>query len=462
MTSYIYYNKNSKLKSIIPCYKRIQFLAVFIFALLPAVLWSQEKKKDKKQLSRLSLSDCIQLAVQNQPALKQSAIDERIAHDNNLIGLSSWMPQVGGSAIFTNYFELPTAFSGTNKVLSGTNYTTIPGISITQNLFSSDALLAARSAKLNTNFYKENSALVKINLVANVTKAFYDLLLTLQQITVFQDDTARLGKAKSDTYHQYISGLVDKVDNKQATIAYNNTVALLKSAQLSVQYKQANLKQLIGISVSDDLNLMFDTSKMLQEVQIDTAEVFDLTKRVEYRQLLISKRLQKENVRYNQFSFLPSLGGFYNYYHEFESNNFSGLYSTAYPYSFWGLNLNFPLFQGFKRIENLHKAKLQQERLDWDEVNLSLGLMADYQKALAIYKSNLINLTIEAENFKLANEVYTIVQLQYKEGIKPYLNVIAAESDLRTAEINYLDALFQVLATKVDLQKAMGTLNTNF
>ena len=444
-----------------PMFKQI----VLIFILLLSgniTLLAQQSGPKTKALSRLSLEDCIQLAIQNQPLLKQAIIDEQVAKANNLIGLSTWMPQINGSEIYTHYFQLPTSFSGTTKIVSGVSNTSIPGIGINQNIFSSDALLAARTAKLNTTYYKENTALVKINVVANVTKAFYDLLLTIQQIAVLSDDTARLGKAKNDTYHQYISGLVDKVDNKQATIAYNNTLSILKSASLSINFKQATLKQLIGLSLDGDLAVMFDTSKMLQEINIDTTEVLDLNKRIEYRQLLINKRLQKENVLYNSYAFLPSLSGFYNYYHEFENNQNAALYNVAYPYSFWGLNFNFPLFQGFKRIENLHKAKLQQERLDWDEINMRLALSTEYQKALVAYKSNLINLNTQSDNQHLAKEVYEIVQLQYKEGIKPYLNVIAAESDLRTAEINYLDALFQVLATKVDLQKAMGTLNTNF
>jgi outer membrane protein TolC len=80
---------------------------------------------------------------------------------------------------------------------------------------------------------------------------------------------------------------------------------------------------------------------------------------------------------------------------------------------------------------------------------------------LANYKSNLYNLQALEENKQLSLEVYNIVQLQYREGIKNYLNVITAESDLRTSEINYLDALFQLLLSKIDLQKAMGNISTN-
>jgi outer membrane protein TolC len=62
------------------------------------------------------------------------------------------------------------------------------------------------------------------------------------------------------------------------------------------------------------------------------------------------------------------------------------------------------------------------------------------------------------KNTALAKRVYFVVTLQYQQGIVPYLNVITAESNLITSEINYINALFQVLSSKIDLEKAMGTI----
>jgi outer membrane protein TolC len=58
----------------------------------------------------------------------------------------------------------------------------------------------------------------------------------------------------------------------------------------------------------------------------------------------------------------------------------------------------------------------------------------------------------------LAKDVYKVVELQYREGIKTYLDVIVSQSDLRTAELNYYNALFTLLSSKIDLQKALGIL----
>ena len=58
----------------------------------------------------------------------------------------------------------------------------------------------------------------------------------------------------------------------------------------------------------------------------------------------------------------------------------------------------------------------------------------------------------------MAREVYNIVKLQYSEGVKAYLDVIVAESDLQTSEINYLNAMFHLLESKIDLEQALGEI----
>ncbi len=440
------------------------FVRTCLLFMISCCLFSTTKAQNNggsDSTKNLNLTDCIRYALQNQPALKQSVIDESIAHTNNLIGLSGWMPQVTGTATFNHYFQLPTAFSGTSTFSSGTNYNVIPSIIASQNIFNSDVLFAAKAAHLFTRYSTQNTVNTKINLVSNVTKAFYDLLLTIQQIYVLKEDTARLNKNQQDTYHQYKSGIVDKVDNKQATIALNNANSQLKSALETVKAKYATLKLYIGFTDQQYFTVNFDTTQMLQEVYFDTSEMLDYNKRIEYKQLLLSRRIQKETTSYYQLSFLPSLSAFYNYTPEFESYTFPPLFNKAYPYSLFGLTLNLPIFQGFKRLEYIHKSKLQEERADWDIVNTKLGIYSEYIHAMAAYKSNFVNLRAQAENVQLAKEVYNIVQLQYKEGIKTYLNVIVAESDLRTSQINYLDALFQLLSSKIDLQKAMGDININ-
>ncbi len=410
-----------------------------------------------------SLDDCIRYALKNQPALRQAFIDESVAHTNVGIAFSSWLPQVNGSANLQHYFNTPvTNIPGNNNPANaGTAYTSVPQINITQTIFTPDVLFAVKAAKLSRVNSTQNTESIKINLVSDVSKAFYDLLLSAEQVDVFKEDTGRLKKNQSDAYYRYMSGLVDKVDYKQAAISLNNSMSQLKGATEAIQAKYARLKQLMGFPAEQQFSINFDTAKMMQDVYIDTLAPIWFEKRIEYQQLITARRMQQETTLYYHSGFLPSVSAFYNDYYAFQNDKLSDLYDRAYPYSVFGLQLNIPIFTGLRRVENIHKSRLLEERINWGETALKLQIYDEYSQALATYKSNLYNMKEQGENVAMAREVYDIVKLQYREGIKAYLDVIVAESALETAEINYLNALFQLLQSKIDLQKAMGDIPTD-
>jgi len=123
------------------------------------------------------------------------------------------------------------------------------------------------------------------------------------------------------------------------------------------------------------------------------------------------------------------------------------------------VTLNIPIFTGTKRLLNVAKARLQVQRTDLDIENTQNTISTEYTQALASYKSNYITWRTLKDNVQLAGDVYKVVSLQYREGIKVYLDVIVAQSDLRTAELNYYNALFQLLSSKIDLEKSLGNIN---
>ena len=142
----------------------------------------------------------------------------------------------------------------------------------------------------------------------------------------------------------------------------------------------------------------------------------------------------------------------------YANNDFSKLYKNDFPSSFVGLSLSFPIFQGGKRSWQIKSADLQLDRLQYNFISLRDSIQNEYTQALAVYKSAVQDFFIQKENLDLALDVYNTTYLQYKMGVKAYLEVIVAESALRSSQVNHLDALFEVLISKLDVEKALGTL----
>ena len=207
------------------------------------------------------------------------------------------------------------------------------------------------------------------------------------------------------------------------------------------------------------LHLEYDSTQVEREAFLDTTQVVHVENRIEYQLLQTQKRLQEAEVAYATWSFLPSLSVFANYSLNYQQDVFSQLYNQNYPSSFVGLQLSFPIFEGGKRLQEIQLAKFELERIDDDFLLLKNSINTEYAQANANYRSNLNTYFILKNNLELAKDVYHTIQLQYKAGTKTYLEVITAESDLRATQFNYTSALYQVLSSKLDVQKALGTIH---
>jgi len=109
-------------------------------------------------------------------------------------------------------------------------------------------------------------------------------------------------------------------------------------------------------------------------------------------------------------------------------------------------------------VQQIRQATLQLKRVDYDIIALQNNISSAYMQVLSAYKGSYVYYTILKDNLAISTEVYNTIQLQYKAGIKTYLDVIFAETDLRSAQVNYTNALYQVISSKLDVQKELGAI----
>ncbi len=409
--------------------------------------------------SALTLEECLQYAYSHSPALQQTIIDRQITEHGIKSRLADWYPQLRFDYNIQHAFQLQVSNINGQLIPLGLRNTSSGQFALTQNLFSSDALLASKSVDVVRRQANQNIVANKIDLTVNVGKAFYDVLLTREQINVLDENITRLNRSLTDARNQYEGGIVDKVDYKRATIALNNAEAQKKTARETLKARYSYLKMQMGYPDSAMLVLERDSAKLESNIVLDTAGSFSLANRIEFQQLQTQKKLQDLNYDYYKWQFIPTVQAYGNYNLNYLNNDFSKLYNDNYPNSFAGLRVGLPLFQGFRRVQNMKQAKLQSERVNYDIEQLENGVNAELSQSMAVYKGYLNDYINLKENVAIAKDVFETIELQYKSGIKTYLEVITAQTDLRTAELNYTNALYQLLASKLDVERAMGTIN---
>ncbi|WP_128543654.1 TolC family protein [Larkinella soli] len=443
----------------------IKYLLACFVSCWPVFSFAQPRSDST--LAQATLQACIQYALQHQPLIRQSEIDEAIAERSIRSALSNWYPQISSSYSIQHYLRQPIAlFPNLSNPGSGERIPVATSVSnlstvsfgLSQNLFNRDVLIATRTADTYRQQARQNRVNNQINVTVDVSKAFYDVILTQKQVDILKEDIIRLERSLKDAFNQYKSGIVDRTDYKRASIALNNSRAQQKLYSEQVGAKSQYLKQLMGYPTNGSLTLTYDTLQLVREIAIDTSQVVNPENRIEFQLLKTQQSLLNANVLYNRWAYLPSVSASANYNFVFQNNEFARLYSRSFPNSLVGLSLTLPIYQGGRRIQESRLAELRLQRLQWDLTNLTNAVSAEYAQALANYKASLANYRALEENLELARDVYHVIQLQYRTGVRAYLDVIVAETDLRTTQLTYFNALYQVLESKLDVQRTLGAI----
>jgi len=441
------------------------FTLLLLLILYPSLLYPQGITDTTLQAA--TLQNCIRYGLEHQPLIRESMIDEEITETTIKNKLADWYPQLNLTANLQHYLKMPVSIfpnftdstAPKRAIQTGVRNYSTPQLALTQTVFNRDVLLASRTARDVRLQARQTTTSNKIDVTVAISKAFYDVLLTKQQIQVLDETITRLDRSLKDAFYQYQSGVADKTDYKRATISLNNAKVDRKAAQEQLSARYAYLKQQMGYPAEQSLQLSYDTSHMENEIAFDTLQKVKYESRIEFQQLQTQQRLLQANVKYNQWSYIPSVSAFGYYNLVYQSDEFSRLYSRSFPNSYVGLQFVWPLFEGGKRMWNIRQANLQLKRNEWEMTDLKNNINTQYSQAMATYKSNLSDFYVQKENLDLASDVYNTLQLQYKAGVKTYLEVIIAETDLHTTQLNYYNSLYQVLSSKIDVEKALGTLS---
>lgn len=425
-------------------------------------LVSVQAQKQDTSISK-SLEDCIVYALNHQTNIRQSLIDEQITEREIKVRLSDWYPQINFSGNYQKNFQRPTSVFNNIAQPVGTNYASGGYFGLNQTLFNRDVVIAVQSAGDVRLSAKQSTVNTRIEVVSNVSKAFYDLLLSQEQISLLDTDIVLLQRSLKDAYNQYKGGLVDKTDYQRATISLNNAKAARKTAEETLKSRTAVLKLIMSYPVEGNLQVTYDSVRMRDEItSFDTLQSLDINNRIEYQQLLTQKRLEEDNLKYFKWGFLPEVSLFGQYNLNYYNNQFKDLYTQNYPNSYAGLSVTLPLFTGTRRVQEVRIAKLRIDRLDYNFSSLSDSIRTQYIEAISSFKADLNNYYEQKQNMELAREVYNVIQLQYRAGVKTYLDVVVSNNDLFSAQVNLTNAIYRVLSDKIDVERALGTLKYNY
>jgi len=444
------------------------FFTATVFCAVAFKSYAQEATSNG-QTYNFTVQDCVNYAYEHQSAVVNSGLDIKSAEYKVKETTGIGLPQISGSASFQDYLKIPTTllpgeFFGAPgtfvPVKFGVKYQSNLGVSLNQILFNGSYLVGLKASRTYRELSQRNYTRSKIEANVAVTKAYYQVLVSDEQIKLYDANITQLKQQVDQTVAQNKQGFVEKIDVDRITVQYNNLITNRENVVRSLALNYQMLKFQMGMPVDENLVLKDKLSDVsldnnVAEMSVDTGFYHN---RIEYSLQETQKKLNELDLQNKKTTYLPTLSANGSYAASYQNNNFSKLYSQVFPSSYIGLTLNVPIFSGGQRLNQVRQAKIEVQKSTNDLVNLKNTINLDAKVATVSYINGLQSLNNQKRNQELALEVLRVSKVKYQQGVGSSIEVTQAQTSLEDADNKYIQGLYDALVSKVDLDKAYGRI----
>lgn len=415
----------------------------------------------------LTLDDCIETALKNNPQLKISKNQLEIAEQTYKQSYSNILPSVDVSASYGRFFQAPSEYAGGTRLpqplpeQKGDNYST--NLNVQQNIFDGgfwwNNISKTRSDKRSQEYSYLSE---RQRTIVNVQQAYFTLVKELKLLEVRKQAVHRSERQVERTTTQYELGAVAKVDVFQArTNLGNDRIALLTQKNAVLKARQ-DLNLFMGRDPQEPLEIVTDVEVNLTVGNLDSLINAALANNPALKQLEQNYQSAKLQTSLATSTYWPRVGIFYRFSRqtpEFES--IFGALDKNYNW-FAGLNISWNLFRGFDDYRNRQKAKINEQIARENIVDSRRNIISQVKALSDNLSSYLEIIKINKENLESAKEQYRLAQERYRVGSGTQLEVREAQVNLTQAEQILVGAENNAIITYAQLLEAIGYLSTAY
>lgn len=432
-----------------------------------------------------SIKDCLEYARQNNSNIKVARYDEDIAQKqiNEIKG--SGLPQANITGNFADNLKLPQLVlagggfpggvtseegegEGATAITLGQKYNSALTGEVTQMIFNPSFWIGLKAAKQSTQLYQQTTQQVTEETAYDIAKAYNQVIVVDKQLALLRSNLENTNKILQTTELQFENGVAKKVDVNRLRVNASNLASQLRQAELNKEQALNSLKYQMGMPLNQPI-ILSDTT-LDYSADMSTAVLEDVAenvheKRLEYQILQTNLELQQLDKKNIAAGYLPTLSGYANYGYTGQGAGF-GFYRTQtngwidYTTSSIGLRLNVPVFDGLQRNARIQQSRIRARQLE-EQINLTTqGINLEVSNAMTQYRNTLQRIEAEQQNVQLAQEVYEVTQLEFREGVGSSTDVVEAETSLRTAQNTYINTLLDLYTARLNLERAKGSLIT--
>jgi outer membrane protein len=408
----------------------------------------------------LSFEEILQLGLESNFDIKIAINHREIIQNEKKIGIGALLP-----VLDARYGRTTSSEDVEQQFLDDANPRLIDDAQSQNENFSlvaiygirADAVVAMKRLGKLSEISDLEAKVVIENTVANISSAYYRLVLELQRNKLLQETLKLSARRLEIAQAQYELGQESKSAYLAAQVDYNADLSLLVSQDQVIESARISLNELLAVDptyqyvVRDTIQV---EGNLLLEDLVDNAFHHN-------KELLVTQRM--ENVAYLQIKELqaqrlPVLTFNGNYVQSIQNSDAGFIIQNKRNGYNFGATLELNLFSGFTLNRRIQNAKIQRVNQQYALDQYEVQLNSDIYRTFNIYENSKKRLDIEKNNFEVVAENTEIAFERYKMGLTGFLEFRDAQVSRLEAESRLIEAVFSIKETEIELMRLSGKI----
>lgn len=440
-----------------------QRMLFFTVILASAVPFSAQEAK------QWSLKDCIRYALDKNIQLQQDKISLQESEEEVRSAKAALFPSLSfntGQNIVNRPFQEQSAMVNGSEIIESNNKTTYNGsynLSAQWTVWNGNKRLNnIKQQKTNRNIARLNVSEAENTLQEEIARLFIQILYADESVAI-NKATLEVSQATFERGEELFNeGSLSKADLAQLEAQVSNDQYQLVTAESTLRSYKLQLKQLLELDGSQEMNLILPQPDNLQIMALlpSKEEVYQtaLLTRPEIQSGKLSIENAKLSLSSAKAGYMPTISlsaSISSMTNNASQNNWA--HQMKYGWNnMIGLNISIPIFDQRQTKTAVRKARLQY--------NASLLTLSDIQKTLY---SNIENAYLDAMNaqqqykaarakLKSSQLSFDMVSEQFNLGMKNTVELLTEKNNLQSAQQQCIQAKYMALLNRTLLNFYAG------
>ena len=406
---------------------------------------------------KLTLDKAIEIALSDNPTIEvaeQTVQLKKISDKETVMGL---LPEASLSGSYTRTIKKQTMVMMGQKIEIGIPNQYQGGLSVSLPVFAPTLYKSMKLTKTDVALAVEQARASKQDLVNQVTKAFYQMLLAQDSYAVLEKSYAQSEANFNIVKAKFEQGKVSEYDKISAEVQMRNLQPSVISARNAVELSRLQLVVLMNIEPEINIELDGNLADYEESVfaGILTADDNSLQNNTSLQQMDMNTRLLQQTLSLNKQSFAPMVALQFNYMYTCMTDNFKFKDYEWNPYSNVSLSVSVPLFK-YSNFSAMKKTNIQIAQMMQNRDYTARQLAMQQQSYLNSMSASAEQVSSNKEAITQAQKGRDIAEKLYEVGRGTVLELNSAEVALTQARLTYAQSIYDYLTAKADLDKLQG------